>query len=77
MISLRMVFVLLHVSPVSANAHIAVCRQLMSSLPSVLCNEAQYSIVTAFVFRYSLRASCPVGVTERLTVSFWGTTKLN
>lgn len=26
-------------------------------------------MVTAFVFRYSLRASCPVGVTETLTVS--------
>lgn len=62
-------YIPLHVSSVSAHEQITLCRKMMSSSPSVLCNAAQYSIVTAFVFRYSLRASCPVGAAERLTVT--------
>lgn len=33
----------------------------------LLCQLPQYSIVTAFVFRYSLRASCPVGSGRRVS----------
>lgn len=32
------------------------------------CELTQYSMVTAFVFRYSLRASCPVGVADTAAV---------
>lgn len=48
----------LHVPPWSGATHIT-----LPPAASPSWALTQYSMVTAFVFRYSLRASCPVGVT--------------